>query len=115
MSSIAIPGNLALTCWRDSKPGPIFRKPVIPDRSTSRRPHGSIKSISPLARFNPLEEIWLDFNGIDSIGQSFADEIFRVFRCHNPSIKLAWINAPWKWNTRAFLLSPATNSATTEP
>jgi anti-sigma regulatory factor (Ser/Thr protein kinase) len=46
-----------------------------------------------LARFDRFEEIYLDFKGVDSIGQSFADEIFRVFRLHNPAIKLVWTNA----------------------
>jgi anti-sigma regulatory factor (Ser/Thr protein kinase) len=33
-----------------------------------------------LARFERFREILLDFNNVDSIGQAFADEIFRVFR-----------------------------------
>lgn len=30
----------------------------------------------------------LDFSEVDSIGQAFADEIFRVFASEHPSIKL---------------------------
>src|SRR5205823_6040733 len=32
-----------------------------------------------LARFDKFTEVCLDFAGVDSIGQAFADEIFRVF------------------------------------
>jgi anti-sigma regulatory factor (Ser/Thr protein kinase) len=46
-----------------------------------------------LARFDQFEEVLLDFNGIDSVGQAFADEVFRVFRLSNPTIKVLWINA----------------------
>ena len=31
-------------------------------------------------------EIHLDFEGVDTIGQPFADEIFRVFRTANPKV-----------------------------
>ncbi|MBT5232008.1 MAG: STAS-like domain-containing protein [Methylococcales bacterium] len=30
----------------------------------------------------------LDFDGVDSIGQAFADEIFRVFAVRHPEIEL---------------------------
>ena len=46
-----------------------------------------------LARFEDFAEVFLDFKGVDSIGQAFADEIFRVFRQHHPDIKLVWANA----------------------
>lgn len=41
-----------------------------------------------LARFEKFTEGMLDFDGIDSIGQAFADEIFRVFRQEHPEIHL---------------------------
>ena len=34
----------------------------------------------------------LDFDNIDSIGQAFADEIFRVFPSQHPDIRLGYIN-----------------------
>ena len=46
-----------------------------------------------LARFENFAEVLLDFKGVNSIGQAFADEIFRVFRNHHPDVKLVWINA----------------------
>ena len=46
-----------------------------------------------LARFERFKEIVLDFDNVDSIGQAFADEIFRVFVIQNPAIHLIPINA----------------------
>lgn len=45
-----------------------------------------------LARFERFREIVLDFDNVDSIGQAFADEIFRVFTDQNPNIHLIPIN-----------------------
>ncbi len=41
-----------------------------------------------LRRFDRFREVLLDFAGVDSIGQAFADEIFRVFHLSNPSVKV---------------------------
>ena len=46
-----------------------------------------------LARLEKFKEIKLDFNDVPSIGQAFADEIFRVFANQNPSVHLIPINA----------------------
>ncbi len=35
----------------------------------------------------------LDFKDIKSIGQAFADEIFRVYRNKNPEVKISWNRA----------------------
>jgi hypothetical protein len=35
----------------------------------------------------------LDFEGVDSIGQAFADEVFRVFRRKHPDVELVVRNA----------------------
>ena len=45
-----------------------------------------------LARFHEFEEIVLDFSDIDSIGQPFADEIFRVYSRNNPEIQITPVN-----------------------
>lgn len=42
-----------------------------------------------LLRFEKFKEVSLDFSGVATIGQPFADEIFRVFADQNPGIKLA--------------------------
>lgn len=39
------------------------------------------------------EHIVLDFEGIDFIGQGFADEVFRVFVSKHPAVRLEVINA----------------------
>ncbi len=46
-----------------------------------------------LARFDQFAEVMLDFHAVTSIGQAFADEIFRVFRLQNPNINVAIMNA----------------------
>ncbi len=45
-----------------------------------------------LARFDRFKEVILDFKGVNSIGQAFADEVFRVFPDQHPAIKLIPIN-----------------------
>jgi anti-sigma regulatory factor (Ser/Thr protein kinase) len=46
-----------------------------------------------LARFEVFKEIMLDFTKVESIGQAFADEVFRVFADEHPDIKLVPIRA----------------------
>jgi anti-sigma regulatory factor (Ser/Thr protein kinase) len=41
-----------------------------------------------LARMERFREVMLDFTGIDTIGQAFADEIFRVFPATHPGVRL---------------------------
>lgn len=45
-----------------------------------------------LARFERFKEIVLNFDNVDSIGQAFADEIFRVYTSQHPNIHLYYIN-----------------------
>lgn len=45
-----------------------------------------------LLRVDKFEHIILDFKGVDSIGQGFADEVFRVFKNEHPRIKLSVVN-----------------------
>lgn len=46
-----------------------------------------------LNRVERFDEVLLDFTDIRSIGQSFADEIFRVFANEFPAVKMIAINA----------------------
>lgn len=46
-----------------------------------------------LTRFERFKEILLDFENVKSIGQAFADEIFRVFTSQHPNIHLSYVNA----------------------
>ena len=45
--------------------------------------------LSGIERFR---EVDLDFEGVESIGQAFADEVFRVFQNNNPDIELVPFN-----------------------
>ena len=45
-----------------------------------------------LTRFDRFKEVILDFQDVESIGQAFADEIFRVFHNEYPNINLYPIN-----------------------
>lgn len=73
-----------------------FTKTVIPvalaqygnDRLVSR---SQAKRI--LARVEMFRTVVLNFKGVDSIGQAFADEIFRVFANKHPEIELVPIHA----------------------
>ncbi len=44
-----------------------------------------------LARFENFSEVLLDFDGIEHIGQPFADEIFRVFKIDHPNTSVVAI------------------------
>jgi hypothetical protein len=46
-----------------------------------------------LARFDGIEDVSLDFEDVDEIGQAFADEIFRVFANRHPEVVLKVMNA----------------------
>jgi anti-sigma regulatory factor (Ser/Thr protein kinase) len=46
-----------------------------------------------VARFEGFKTVLLDFNGIEEIGQSFADEIFRVFASTHAGVELVPIYA----------------------
>ncbi len=46
-----------------------------------------------LAPYGRFQKIVLDFDGLDFIGQGFADEVFRVFRRHHPEVEIEAINA----------------------
>jgi anti-sigma regulatory factor (Ser/Thr protein kinase) len=45
-----------------------------------------------LNRFDRFDEVMLDFEGVESVGQAFADEIFRVFANANPKVRLLVVN-----------------------
>jgi hypothetical protein len=45
-----------------------------------------------LARFDRFRTVVLDFSGVATVGQAFADEVFRVFRSKNPSVEVVPIH-----------------------
>lgn len=46
-----------------------------------------------LARIEKFKVVVFDFDGVELIGQAFADEIFRVFALSHPGITLEHLNA----------------------
>jgi anti-sigma regulatory factor (Ser/Thr protein kinase) len=46
-----------------------------------------------LARFDRFKEVVLDFKGVESLGQGFADEVFRVYANAFPDVNIRWMNA----------------------
>ncbi len=40
-----------------------------------------------------FKHVVLDFSGVDTVGQGFVDEVFRVYRNKNPGILIEYINA----------------------
>ena len=60
-----------------------FDKEMMVSRSQARR---------VMARVTRFKHVELDFQGVDKIGQPFADEIFRVFISEHPDIKVYSIN-----------------------
>ena len=46
-----------------------------------------------MSRLELFRTVILDFHGVATVGQAFADEIFRVFAQQHPTIELDWIHA----------------------
>ena len=46
-----------------------------------------------LSGLEKFKIIVLDFDRVNVIGQSFADEIFRIWQDHHPDIRIQWINS----------------------
>lgn len=73
-----------------------FTKTVVPVRLAQ---YGNDKLISRsqakrvLARVELFKVVIMDFEGVPTIGQAFADEIFRVFTKYNPSITVTYAHA----------------------
>jgi anti-sigma regulatory factor (Ser/Thr protein kinase) len=73
-----------------------FVKTVVPVRLAQ---YGNESLISRsqakrvLARVDRFKVVIFDFEGVESIGQAFADEIFRVFKNQRPDIELQYIHA----------------------
>lgn len=72
-----------------------FNKTVVPLRLAQ---HGDDKLVSRarakrvVTRFEDFRTVVLDFRGVDIIGPSFADQIFRVFAQQHPQVELVPIN-----------------------
>lgn len=72
-----------------------FTKTVVPVRLAK---HGQENLISRsqakrlLAHVDRFKVVLLDFTGVDTIGQAFADEIFRVFVAAHPAVEIVPIH-----------------------
>jgi hypothetical protein len=73
-----------------------FTKTVVPVRQ-ARYGDDDLVSRSQarrlLARVDRFKLVMLDFDGVDAIGQAFADEIFRVFPAQHPEVSVVEIKA----------------------
>ena len=73
-----------------------FTKTVVPVRLTQ---YGDDKLVSRsqakrlLARVDKFKTVIFDFTEVESIGQAFADEVFRVFANQHPEMELFSIHA----------------------
>ena len=59
-----------------------------------------------LSNIDKFKVVFLDFENIETIGQGFADEIFRVFKNKHPEISIISINANEEIE---FMIKRATN------
>lgn len=73
-----------------------FTKTIVPVRLAQ---YGDDKLVSRsqakrlLVRIDRFQTVIFDFKDVDSIGQAFADEVFRVFATQHPDIELHYMNA----------------------
>lgn len=73
-----------------------FTKTVVPVRLAQ---YGDDQLVSRsqakrlLARIDRFKTVIFDFDGVDTLGQAFADEVFRVFPNKHPDIELLYIKA----------------------
>ena len=73
-----------------------FTKTVVPVRLAQ---YGNEQLVSRsqakrlLIRIERFKTVLFDFKDVESIGQAFADEVFRVFARQHPSMELLPINA----------------------
>ena len=73
-----------------------FTKTVVPVKLTQYGDENLVSRSQAkrlLARVERFETVILDFSGVESVGQAFADEIFRVFAAQHPNVALLELNA----------------------
>lgn len=75
---------------------PVFDKTVVPVelvRYGKERLVSRSQAKRLLARVDRFRHVILDFKDVDTIGQAFADEVFRVFKHAHPALQLDYIHA----------------------
>ena len=73
-----------------------FSKTVVPVRLVQYGDEALISRSQAkrlLTRFERFKKVLLDFEGVEQIGQGFADEVFRVFVRVHPTVEIVPINA----------------------
>lgn len=70
-----------------------FEKTKVNVRLLSKRLISRSQAKRMLFGLEKFREVILDFNGVEVMGQSFADEIFRVFKKLHPEVKINVVNA----------------------
>lgn len=88
--------NKVFTKYSPKEEDNSFCKTVVPVKLLRYKDEGIVSRSQAkrlLSRFEKFKYVVLDFEGIEYIGQAFADEIFRVFKNNNRNIELTYINA----------------------
>ena len=73
-----------------------FDKTVVPVKMAEHSPNDLISRSQAkrlLLRIDRFRRVVLDFQSVNQIGQSFADEIFRVFVRSHPGVDVQFVNA----------------------
>ena len=77
----------------DKEPG--FYKTIVPVKLMQYEGESLLSRSQAkrlIQRFDKFTEVILDFEGVNIIGQAFADEVFRVFQKEHPNVHLSYIN-----------------------
>lgn len=77
----------------DKEPG--FHKTIVPVKLMQYEGESLISRSQAkrlIQRFDKFLEVVLDFDGVNIIGQAFADEVFRVFQNAHPNVHLTPVN-----------------------
>lgn len=77
----------------DKEPG--FHKTIVPVKLMQYEGESLLSRSQAkrlIQRFEKFLEVVLDFEGVNIIGQAFADEVFRVFQNEHPNVHLTPVN-----------------------
>jgi anti-sigma regulatory factor (Ser/Thr protein kinase) len=81
--------------YADPDKTPGFHRTVIPVELMQHEGEALLSRSQAkrlITRFDKFLEVVLDFKGVKQIGQSFADQVFRVFQREHPNVHLEPIN-----------------------
>jgi hypothetical protein len=81
--------------YTDPDKDPGFHKTIVPVKLMQYEGESLISRSQAkrlIQRFDKFLEVVLDFEGVNIIGQAFADEVFRVFQNEHPNVHLTPVN-----------------------